>query len=312
MLKFIARLRLISRAKAFTIQKQNISGPTVVDAYWGRHTVRSKRFTSANESLNYLGWRFTEYPLFREFMDLYGNHDDEVVLDYGCGPGNDLVGFLVYTKAKKVIGLDVSSKALELARHRLALHELNPSRVELIQSIDSISDIPIGDKAVNYIYCEGVLHHTSHPEAILGEFYRILKPGAQACIMVYNQNSLWLHLYTAYQKVILENAFPEMDLLKAFSKNTDGEHCPIARCYRPDDFIAMCSNEGFRVEYVGGYFLSHELKLLKELGERAMMDELLAIEHREFIRRLVYDKNGYPLYEGKHAGIGGVYKLRKG
>ena len=33
----------------------------------------------------------------------------------------------------------------------------------------------IDDSTIDYIYCEGVLHHTSYPELILKEFYRMLK-----------------------------------------------------------------------------------------------------------------------------------------
>ena len=47
---------------------------------------------------------FDDYPLFREFAHPWGDHDGEVVLDYGCGPGNDVTGFLLHTKAKRVIG----------------------------------------------------------------------------------------------------------------------------------------------------------------------------------------------------------------
>jgi ubiquinone/menaquinone biosynthesis C-methylase UbiE len=83
------------------------------------HTIHSKPFITANESLHYLEECFKEYPLYRELMDVWGKHDDEVILDYGCGPGNDLVGFLAYSGAQKVIGIDVSKKALELASQRL-------------------------------------------------------------------------------------------------------------------------------------------------------------------------------------------------
>ena len=53
---------------------------------------------------------------------MWGEHDGEVILDYGCGPGNDLVGYALYTGARRIVGVDVSPRALELARDRLALH----------------------------------------------------------------------------------------------------------------------------------------------------------------------------------------------
>jgi ubiquinone/menaquinone biosynthesis C-methylase UbiE len=293
------------------IKRKQGTSCTAVDAYWGKHLVRSKSFKSAKESLEYLEWRFEQYPLFREFMQLYGNHSRETIVDYGCGPGNDLVGFLVKGNAGKVIGIDISEKAVSLARETLALHQVESARVELILTSDSNPDIPLDDKSVDYIYCEGVLHHTTSPESILTEFNRILKSHGSGRLMVYNRNSIWFHLYTAYEKMIRQNAFDEEDVETAFGKSTDGEECPIARCYIPEEFMEICSGAGFQTEYIGGYLSLHELRILKELENDALRDEMLADEHKEFLRNLVYDRQGYPKYKGKHAGIGGVYRLHK-
>jgi SAM-dependent methyltransferase len=169
----------------------------------------------------------------------------------------------------------------------------------------------LGNETVDYINCSGVLHHTSVPQNILKEFYRVLKPHSHACIMVYNRNSLWFHLYTAYDKMIIKNAFPGLSLEEAFSKNTDGEACPISRCYRPEDFLDLCKSAGFQAEFVGGYLSVHELNLLKTLRDEALHDGRLADDHKEFLRSFVYDEHGYPMYKGKHAGIGGTYRLLK-
>jgi SAM-dependent methyltransferase len=285
------------------------SDATPVDAYWGRHTVNSSPFRTERKSLRYLEWRFKEYPLFRDLMGLWGEHGGQVLLDYGCGPGNDLTGFLVYSNAKKVIGIDVSEKALQLASQRLSLHRIDPQRVELIQISDAEPRIPLEDLSVDFIYCEGVLHHTSYPERILKEFRRILKPEGSASIMVYNRNSIWLHLYTAYEKMIIQNAFPGLSLEDAFTRNTDGPECPIARCYAPQEFIEICGGAGFRAEYKGGYLSKFEVDLLKKTGLRALEDPRLSDEHKDFLRALKYDPNGFPLYDEKYAGIGGVYHL---
>jgi ubiquinone/menaquinone biosynthesis C-methylase UbiE len=284
---------------------------TAVDRYWGEHTVNSVPFKTARESRKYLEWRSSAYPLFAEFMRLREEHDGEVVLDYGCGPGDDLVGFAIYTRAKKIIGVDISAKALNLARGRLALHRVEPGRVELIHSADSVQTIPLGDASVDYVHCAGVLQHTSNPRALLGEFYRVLRPDSHACVMVYNRDSVWLHLYTAYQKMIVEGEFPGMDAYEAFSKNVDGVGCPLARCYRAEEFVSMCEEAGFRAEYVGGYLSDTELRALERLRAEALRDERLAEEHKSFIKDLATDERGFPLYRGKHAGVGGVYRLHK-
>lgn len=283
---------------------------TSVDRYWGVHTVNSIPFETEKDSINYLNWRFDEYPMFRELMNLWGNHDDQVVLDYGCGPGNDLVGFLVHTDAKKVIGIDISKKALNLASQRLTLHNIKPERVELIHKSDSDPLIPLDSHTIDYIYCEGVLHHTTAPAEILREFHRILRPDGTACIMVYNRNSIWFHLYTAYEKVVSQNAFPGLRLEDAFARTTDGENCPIAICYSPGDFVNICEQSGFKVEFKGGYVSKHEITVLERLGSDALKDGRLAEEHKDFLRNLTFDAKGLPLFQGKYAGIGGVYSLQ--
>lgn len=310
------KVSLFQRIKALVSLKPKIPvrdlspASTVVDSYWGQHTVNSKPFRSSDASLKYLEWRFQEYPLFRELMDLWGDHSGQVVLDYGCGPGNDLTGFLVFSQASKVIGIDVSEKALTLAGERLSLHNIDPQRVELIRISDAEPKVPLEDRSVDYIYCEGVLHHTSYPEKILAEFRRILKPDGTACIMVYNYNSVWVHLYTAYQKMIVQNAFPGLTLMDAFARNTDGVDCPISRCYRGEEFVSICEEAGFRTEFRGGYLSKFEINLLKNLRAQALEDSRLAEEHKNFLKALTYDHNGYPLFQGQYAGIGGVYLLK--
>ena len=280
-----------------------------MDRYWNRHLVRREPFGSAEESASYLEWRFDEYPLFREFSGLWGDHDGQVVLDYGCGPGNDVVGFLIHTGARKVIGIDVSASALELARERIALHEVDPERFELIEASDSEPTIPLPDGSVAFFQSMGVLHHTSEPLAILRELRRVIRAGGEARVMVYNRDSLWLHLYTAYVIKIREGRYPELSDEEAFEHTTDGPDCPIARCYDPEEFIALCAEAGFEAGFLGGYLSRHELALLDSDGEQAIGDDRLGAEHRDFLRELERDGDGYPTWRGKHAGVGGSYLL---
>ena len=76
------------------------------------------RFNSRKDSLNYFKWRNSQYPGYIELMPV-SNQDGKIVLDYGCGPGNDLVGFAEFSNVKELIGVDVSKPALELAEKRI-------------------------------------------------------------------------------------------------------------------------------------------------------------------------------------------------
>jgi len=308
--------KLNKRGPKPPIKRLHADGTTDVDSFWGEHTVDTTDFKSALQSKKHLVWRASLYPLFTEFMNLYGNHDGQVVLDYGCGPGNDLVGYSIYTNAKKIIGIDISQKALQMAQHRLSLHDVAPERIELIHSADTATTIPLADESVDYLQCLGVLHHSSNPEALLGEFHRVLRPGAEARVMVYNRDSVWVHLYAAYEKLILQGLFPGQTVHEVFHRTVDVDddgtgNCPVARCHNWAEFLQTCAANGFRGEYLGGYHSDIELSSLAKHLQPALKDERLASEHRAFLRELTFDAQGFPLFEGKHAGLGGVYRLFK-
>jgi len=109
----------------------------------------------------------------------------------------------------------------------------------------------------------------------------------------------------------IQNAFPGLSLEEAFTRNTDGENCPISRYYISETFCEICHNAGFEAEFLGGYFSKWELDLLKDIGKEAIADKRLADVHKDFLTSLTYSDEEYPLYKGKYAGIGGVYKLRR-
>lgn len=282
----------------------------IVEDYWTGHTVNDIPFTTEQDSLTYLQWRSDVYPLAYEMLNLYGQHEGQTVLDFGCGPGNDIIGFAVETKAKRIIGIDVSPKALRLARGRVKLHNFARGRIKLKLAKDN-GKIDLPDKSVHHVNCQGVLHHISKPQSTLDEFYRVLKPGGTATIMVYNYDSLYLHLYVAYSLQVLDGKNADLPIKVAFSRNTDGEDCPIAYPYKPAEFIELCTNAGFKVQYKGGYFAELELSLLNSLGLAAINDERLGEEHREFLRTLGCSEQGYPLHDMVTAGVGGVYLLTK-
>lgn len=288
---------------------------TAVDSFWGCHTTvdmvpNEVLFKSEMQSLKYLEWRAKQYPLLREMMGLWGNHQDEIVLDYGCGPGSDLIGFLLYSNARRVIGIDISKKALDYASRRIALHNIPQSKVTLIQTSDSAKTIPLPDNSVDYIYSLGVLHHASNPDDIMAEFYRILKPSKKADIMVYNRESVWFHLYVAYKKKILDGLYENLSDEQAFARTTDSELCPISRCYKSEEFLSICLKAKFQGDYAGGYYSLWELDRLKKYKSAALSDSRLSEEHRVFLGNLTED--ALPENNGKYAGIGGTYHLLKG
>jgi SAM-dependent methyltransferase len=291
------------------IRGGDATAATTVESYWNEHTVNSTPFHSPRESLRYLDRRSRQYPLFREHIDVPGVHAGETVLDYGCGPGDDLVGFAARSGAERVVGVDVSLTALQLAAARLALHAEADGRVELVHVPDAEVRLPLDDASIDYLHSGGVIHHASDPHAVLTELRRVLRPTARGRIMVYNRDSVWLHLFVAYLLQVRAGQYADLDVETAFARTTDGVDCPIARCYRPGAFVALCADAGLQAEFVGGYFHRFELRWMRRVG-RALADERLPAEHREFLRGLTRDERRYPCHAGRHAGIGGCYVVR--
>jgi len=76
--KTVNRVMTAWLAKKYPIQSIDVEKGyrTEVDLYWGKHIVNPKPFRDASQSEQYIEWRFSIYPLFREFSQLYGVHDD--------------------------------------------------------------------------------------------------------------------------------------------------------------------------------------------------------------------------------------------
>ena len=86
--------------------------------------------------------------------------------------------------------------------------------------------------------------------------------------MVYNRDSIWRHLYVAYQRMVVDGDYSGLSIDEAFSRTTDGEDCPIARNYSGGDFVAECEAAGFEARYLGGYFLASNWTCFESVARR--------------------------------------------
>jgi ubiquinone/menaquinone biosynthesis C-methylase UbiE len=285
---------------------------TGVDDYWGQHTISPFPFFSVKASLDYIQTISDLYPLYYDYCGLYNEKPGKVILDYGCGPGNDVTGWMLYSKAKKVIAMDISRKALEIARKRLALHvdSIDPQTVEFIQVSDTKAEIPLEDNSVDYINCLGVLHHTTNPDEILLEFKRVLKPGGEARLMLYHYDSVYVHLCVAYELQVQQNFCPDKPVAEAYETMSDGG-APHSRLTTAEAFVAQAEKLGFEAKFAGAAYSVTELASWRHHGLQAANDERLKPEHREFLKSLTVDARGYPMYKGREAGLDAVFSLKK-
>lgn len=274
--------------------------------YWTRHNVTEHRaFASAEESLRYFDWRNAQYIGYIDLMPV-DRAEGKIVLDYGCGPGNDLVGFGVRSRPARLIGVDVSLTSLAEAKARLAIHGIKIADFVLLK--DAFGPLPFESRSIDLIHSAGVLHHLSNMKHALREFRRILRDDGHCQIMVYNYNSIWMQLYASY---IYKKMHPWMGRLskqEVFKLTTDGEQCPIVNCFTPDQFSAIAAETGFRAEFLGAAVALTEMMWLPRRYE-AIKDQGLDPESRDFLLGLTFDDRNIPLHCGDVAGINGCFRL---
>ena len=104
----------------------------------------------------------------------------ESVLDYGCGTGSATAYFFDIMAATDLIGLDISSKSLEVARRT---HQRPNVRYALFDEFRPSADIDLA-------FCNGVFHHIPPVDrpASLNYIYRALRPGG---LFAFWENNPW-------------------------------------------------------------------------------------------------------------------------
>ena len=74
--------------------------------------------------------------------------------------------------------------------------------------------LPFDDGSFDTVYAHGVVQYTADPARMIAEAHRVLRPGGEAIVMVYNRRS-WLSLLSALTGVALEHA--DAPVLRTFT-----------------------------------------------------------------------------------------------
>jgi len=137
------------------------------------------------------GWyNFRHRSIFtRELEDLAGRWRGGRLLNVGCAHGAD---FIPFKERFELYGLDYSHEMLALAKKYA---EKNQFKVDL-QEADATS-LPYADDFFDSAIAVAVYHHIEENEGrlrALKELYRVLKPGGEVFITVWNkwQPGFWL------------------------------------------------------------------------------------------------------------------------
>jgi SAM-dependent methyltransferase len=105
---------------------------------------------------------------------------DADVIDVGCGTGQ-LACFLGL-KGRRILGVDYSQRSISLAESLRDKFHLANVRFQR----ENILEPSLPDASFDYVFCNGVLHHTSDPYGGFRQLVRITRPGGFIVVGLYN------------------------------------------------------------------------------------------------------------------------------
>jgi SAM-dependent methyltransferase len=176
--------------------------PSTADVreYWNRHIHDLEITTHPVGSPGFFAdldqYHFEKLHHLLKLVDFDG-YAGRRVLEVGCGAGTDLARFA--KGGASVSGVDLSPSAIALARSNFHHQGLQAD----LREADG-EHLPFADDEFDLVYAHGVVQYTPHPQALIDECRRVLKPGGEAIFQVYNRVS-WLNALSKLMKVPLEH-----------------------------------------------------------------------------------------------------------
>ena len=149
--------------------------------------------------------RFREETLWDE-----KNLTGKIVLDAGCGSGR--FSEIALKLGAFLIAVDYSS-AVDASKQNLSA----PNKL-IVQG--DLAALPVLDQTFDFVYCIGVLQHTSEPTRIVIELLRCLKVGGEITLTFYENSSWHVLWYSKYLVRPLTKRLPKTLLLKIIERTS--------------------------------------------------------------------------------------------
>ncbi|MEP6662090.1 MAG: class I SAM-dependent methyltransferase [Verrucomicrobiota bacterium] len=161
-----------------------------VRAFWNQQSCDTQAAQSSKFSKEYFeeieSFRYFDQPFIHAFAQFTRYHGKKV-LEVGFGAGTDFIQWLRAGAAAS--GIDLTPEALENLQQRIHIYGLPaPQCVQ----VGDAENLPFESNSFDLGYSFGVLHHSPDTIKAIGELIRVVKPGGEIKIMVYNRYSIYV------------------------------------------------------------------------------------------------------------------------
>ncbi len=158
-----------------------------VKRHWESETAGT-RYSSSTESAKYYSEvraaRYELEPFIKSFAGFETARALDV-LEIGVGAGADFSNWIA--AGANATGIDLTAASISHTRGHLDSLGVESGQYVLQQA--NAEELPFSDESFDLVYSWGVLHHSPRTDVALTEVQRVLRPGGQMKIMVYNKNS---------------------------------------------------------------------------------------------------------------------------
>jgi ubiquinone/menaquinone biosynthesis C-methylase UbiE len=206
---------------AFMLQVESVRvnppGLEAIRAYWNEHIHDLAVATAPVGSPDFFRqldeYRYEKLNYLTQVID-FASYRGKHLLEVGCGTGIDLVRFA--QAGARVTGVDLAPVSIDLARRNFEQRGLVADL--LVMNGEALL---FEDDSFDVVYAHGVLQYTADAPRMISELHRVLRPGGEAILMVYNRRS-WLNALSKVMQVELEH-----------------EDAPVLRKYTIKEFREM-------------------------------------------------------------------------
>jgi ubiquinone/menaquinone biosynthesis C-methylase UbiE len=134
-------------------------------------------------------FRYRDQPYIHEFAQFTRYHGKKV-LEVGFGAGTD---FTQWLRAGAIAtGIDLTQEGVDNLTHRIGVYNLPPPQHI---GVGDAENLKFPDNTFDLGYSFGVLHHSPNTVKAISELVRVVRPGGDVKIMVYNRRCICAFKY---------------------------------------------------------------------------------------------------------------------